>query len=505
MQLADISPVALPRPEDVEGADRIPRALWDGAIERATEELARRTRPAFFITVVLLVAAGLAGRHMTGGGGGVEQSTLIAGLGVAMAGLWQYFLTAKPAATSRWWARFGTLTLANAGLLGGLGAVVTLETGISAPAMLYWLILAGTTAGATATLIPSGRLARAFAVLALAPVALVAAILPDRGSSALALILLAYLVFITLQIGSGGRTYWSAVMAEMLLQVQADSLNRARLQAQGAMQSQELVLEELTAHREAAEQDYAVAARVFQNILSRCCLNLPSIHAILAPLERFNGDVVMAVAINGPRLRIVLGDFTGHGLAAAVGAIPVSEVFFATARRSLPLDVVVREINGKLKKNLPPGLFFAALLADIDPASGKLIFWNGGIPPAFVLEANGRVREQLHSAHPPLGILPDELFDPALTTVDLRTGDRLFVYSDGVVETADPHGELFGVERLEKALATAGEASFSAPQVERRLEDYRSGSSSRDDVTVLEVRLGGGLLDDLRATASSEG
>ena len=387
MQLADISPVALPRCEDVEGADRLPRALWDSAIERASEELARRARPALVMYTILLAAAGVTTYRMSGRLDSILHPTVLAVIGIALASLWRQYLIARPAATSQWWARFGVLTLANALLLGALGAVVTLETGIGIPAMIYWFILAAATAGATASLIPSAALARTFAGLALLPLVLVALLSPERGSNVLALILVAYLVFMVVQIRSAGRTYWSAVVAEMLLQVQADSLNRARLQAQSAMQAQELVLEELTAHREAAEQDYAVAARVFQNILARCCLGLRSINACLAPLERFNGDVVMATTVSGPRLRVLLGDFTGHGLAAAVGAIPVSEVFFATARRNLPVDVVAREMNNKLKKNLPPGLFFAAFLADIDPAKGTLTYWSGGIPPAFVLDS----------------------------------------------------------------------------------------------------------------------
>jgi serine phosphatase RsbU (regulator of sigma subunit) len=499
------SPVALPRSEDVEGSEKLPRALWDGAVEHATAELARRARPALVIYGVLLGAAGLASYRVTGGTNRVIVPTVIAGLAVLLASVWRHRMIARPAATTNWWARFGTLTLGSGLIMGCLGAVVTLETGISASAMMYWLILVGATAGATTSLIPSVRLARTFAILALAPVALAAIVMSEPGGGILALIMVTYLVFISLQIEAAAKTFWTAVVAEMQLQVQADSLNAARLQAQSAMQAQELVLEELAAHREAAEQDYAVAARVFQNILARCCLRMPSIKASLAPLERFNGDVVMATITPGPKLRLLLGDFTGHGLAAAVGAIPVSEVFFATAKRNLPVDVVLREVNSKLKKNLPPGLFFAAIFAEIDPVAKRLLFWNGGVPPGYLLAADGSTRSELPSGHPPLGIMPDEIFDPSLESRDLLLGDRLFMYSDGVVETANAAGELYGTERLQLTLASHPSARFSCPQVEASVAEYRGFEQSRDDVTVLEVRVDDNLLEELRSPTSWEG
>jgi serine phosphatase RsbU (regulator of sigma subunit) len=505
LQIALRSPIALPRSQDVEGADRLPRALWDGAVEHATAELARRARPALVIYGLLLGAAGLASHQVTGGGSGIELPTIVAGLAVLAATLWRHRMIAHPAATAIWWARFGILTLGNGLMLGTLGAVVTLETGISPAAMMYWLILVGATAGATASLIPSVRLARTFAALALVPVAGAATLVSEPGGGTLAFIVMVYLAFISLQIGGAAKTFWSAVMAEMQMQVQSDSVNAARLQAQSAMQAQELVLEELAAHREAAEQDYAVAARVFQNILARCCLRMPSIKASLAPLERFNGDVVMATITPGPKLRLLLGDFTGHGLAAAVGAIPVSEVFFAMAKRNLPIDVVLREVNSKLKKNLPPGLFFAAMLAEIDPLANRLLFWNGGVPPAYLLAADGSTKCELPSGHPPLGIMPDEIFDPALESRDLQLGDRLFMYSDGVVETANAAGELYGTTRLQQALASQPAARFSCPQVEISVAEHRGAEQSRDDVTVLEVRVDDKLLEELRSPTSWEG
>jgi serine phosphatase RsbU (regulator of sigma subunit) len=499
------SPIALPRSQDVAGAEQLPRALWDGAVEHATAELARRARPSLVIYALLLGTAGLTSHRVSGGAKTVVIPTLVAGIAVLLATIWRHRLITRPAATANWWARFGTLTLGNGVMMGFLGAVVTLETGISAAAMMYWLILVGATAGATTSLVPSVRLARTFAVLALAPVVVAAALVAEPGGGTLALIMVTYLVFISMQIGGAAKTFWTAVMAEMQLQEHSDSLNAARLQAQSAMQAQELVLEELAAHREAAEQDYAVAARVFQNILARCCLRMPSIKASLAPLERFNGDVVMATITPGPKLRLLLGDFTGHGLAAAVGAIPVSEVFFATAKRNLPIDVVLREVNSKLKKNLPPGLFFAAMFAEIDPVAKRLLFWNGGVPPAYLLAADGSTRSELASGHPPLGIMPDEIFDPGLESRDLQLGDRLFMYSDGVVETANFAGELYGTERLQQALASQPSARFSCPQVEISVAEYRGAEQSRDDVTVLEVRVDDNLLEELRSPTSWEG
>jgi serine phosphatase RsbU (regulator of sigma subunit) len=245
--------------------------------------------------------------------------------------------------------------------------------------------------------------------------------------------------------------------------------------------------DELERFRAAAQNDYAIAGRIFENILDRSCFGIPSIRKHVSPLEQFDGDLVMATAIHGGRLRFLLGDFTGHGLSAAVGAMPVADLFYATAARGLPLGAVVREINMKVQRTLPREMFLAALIGDLDPRAGRLSFWNGGQPEGFVLDVAGRIRHRLRSTKIPLGIVSNEEFDDAIETIEVQREERIFVYSDGVVESSGPSGELFGGDRLEQVLTGSPGPAFASPAVERALAHHREHAARRDDVTFLEI------------------
>jgi len=255
--------------------------------------------------------------------------------------------------------------------------------------------------------------------------------------------------------------------------------------------------DELERFRASAYHDYATAEKVFENILDRSCFGIPSIRKHVAPLEQFDGDLVMATPLHGGRLRFLLGDFAGHGLSAAVGAMPVADLFFATAARGMPLGAVLREINLKVQRTLPRELFLAAAVADLDPRTGRLSYWNGGQPEGFVIGVDGRVRGRLLATKVPLGILPADEFDESLETLVLEKGERLFVYSDGLVEARNPHGEFFGGARLESSLGEAAEAPFATPLIERALARHRASADRRDDVTFLEISNDAALLEAL--------
>jgi serine phosphatase RsbU (regulator of sigma subunit) len=255
--------------------------------------------------------------------------------------------------------------------------------------------------------------------------------------------------------------------------------------------------DELERFRAAAQNDYAIAGRIFENILDRSCFGIPSIRKHVSPLEQFDGDLVMATAIHGGRLRFLLGDFTGHGLSAAVGAMPVADLFYATAARGLPLGAVVREINIKVERTLPREMFLAALIGDLDPRAGRLSFWNGGQPEGFVLDVEGNIRHRLRSTKIPLGIVSNEEFDDSIETIEVQRQERIFVYSDGVVESTSPNGELFGGERLERTLTASRGPAFASPAVETALSLHRDHAARRDDLTFLEIANDADLLPEL--------
>ncbi|MFN4289890.1 MAG: SpoIIE family protein phosphatase [Permianibacter sp.] len=246
--------------------------------------------------------------------------------------------------------------------------------------------------------------------------------------------------------------------------------------------------DEIHFHTERLVREQQLAKILFDNIAHPGCLDAPTIRYQLSPMYIFNGDVLLAAEKPAGGLHVLLGDFTGHGLPAAIGAMPVSEIFYGMTQKGFALVDVLTEINQRLKEILPTGVFCCAIAADID-FRGKLIeIWNGGMPDGFLCRNGRGIVDRFRSQHLPLGVVGRERFRPQIQRTVFEPGDRLLLTSDGVIETSNAAGEMFGSERLEESVNSADDNGVFA-SVQRALELFGSGLAPRDDVSMVEVAL----------------
>lgn len=244
--------------------------------------------------------------------------------------------------------------------------------------------------------------------------------------------------------------------------------------------------DEIQGHHERLLREQEVAKAVFDKVAHIGALELANVRYLVSPLAMFNGDVVLAARGPTDNLLALLGDFTGHGLAAAIGAMPLAETFYAMAAKGFRLRDIIREINGKLHGVLPAGVFCCATVVDFDFNEGMLHCWNGGLPEGVLLRADGGRRQRLRSRHLPLGILSRDRFDDRVDRFPVAPGDRLLVWSDGLLEAQNPAGEMFGDARLQKVLSTVSpDRCFDALQT--GVKDFIGESNRVDDLSLLEV------------------
>ncbi|MGC4087062.1 MAG: SpoIIE family protein phosphatase [Polyangiaceae bacterium] len=257
----------------------------------------------------------------------------------------------------------------------------------------------------------------------------------------------------------------------------------ARLRADSAERARAMVAREHARSLEDRE-----AARFLVGCLVReGCMAEPGIRMRMTSLELFNGDIALGGRLPGGGLRWMLGDFVGHGLSAAIGGIPLASIFYATTNKGVPLAEVACTMNETLRGVLPPGYFCAAILLEIE--DGQLRCWNGGMPPAFLRDhGSSRVRE-FSSSGLPLGIAGADLFSAEVEQAAVQDGDRVLCYSDGVIETQNPAGVLFGVERAMHAFSVVAAAS-AFDHLTERLEHFRETANAADDLSIVEVTVG---------------
>lgn len=243
--------------------------------------------------------------------------------------------------------------------------------------------------------------------------------------------------------------------------------------------------------REKFHQEVKFAKHMFNAVLGRSPLDINGMQHWTITAGHFCGDLMIHEHTPDGRLNIMLGDFTGHGLAAAVGALPASDVFFAMSRKGLPLGQIAAEINRKLHQQLPTGHFCAATLLSLDIVNQQIEAWVGGQPPLLLIDQQ-QVSAQIASQHFPLGILVDSRFDAATETVSLAAFSHLLLYSDGLIEARNAAGEMFGEIRLAQSLNSQGDRArkFSLMQnIKRRLISFLDGLEPHDDVSVLAMDL----------------
>lgn len=227
-----------------------------------------------------------------------------------------------------------------------------------------------------------------------------------------------------------------------------------------------------------------VAKAVFDRVAHSGCLNAPNIRYLQSPYALFNGDLLLAAYTPTGDTHLLLADFTGHGLPAAIGAMPLAEVFYSMTAKGYRLGEILREMNAKLKRILPTDMFCCATLACVSALRRSVEVWNGGMPDGYLLSRAGQ-DTILTSQHLPLGVLPAQRFDHGTQVWPMLPGDQLFLLTDGVSETSGPDDQLFGVERLQRVLADNRDPQHLIAEVEQALLDFQG--SSRDDVSMVHI------------------
>ncbi|WP_372766016.1 SpoIIE family protein phosphatase [Pseudoalteromonas sp.] len=205
---------------------------------------------------------------------------------------------------------------------------------------------------------------------------------------------------------------------------------------------------ELAYYQLHTEREHELVEHIFDNALEKRFLLPELIEFNLSPASMFNGDLfLMAPSCTGG-VYVLMGDFTGHGLAAAIGALPASKIFYSLTQKSLPVGDIAAELNNALYELLPGNMFCAATILELNSSGRSCSAWMGGLPDGFLLSSDGKIKQKLTSRHMALGILDEYEFERDSVYFETEFDDKIFLYTDGVIEAENSRGEFFGEERL---------------------------------------------------------
>jgi len=282
---------------------------------------------------------------------------------------------------------------------------------------------------------------------------------------------------------AGGDDFLAKPYNQVILDAKIKAMDRLRRLQATVLQQRDLI----SKHNDYLLNEQRVAKAVFDKVAHSGCLNAPNIRYLQSPYALFNGDLLLAAFTPAGDMHVLLGDFTGHGLPAAVGAMPLAEVFYGMTAKGYGLAETLREMNAKLKRILPVDMFCCATLLCLSFQRRSVEVWNGGMPDGYLHRIASGERTPLLARHLPLGVLSPQTFNDSTEVFPMAVGDRVFLLSDGVIDTCDANEQLFGVERLQRVFAANREPDALFEEIEQALRDFRG--EARDDVSMVEISL----------------
>lgn len=278
---------------------------------------------------------------------------------------------------------------------------------------------------------------------------------------------------------AGGDDFLNKPYNRVIIEAKIKAFNRMRLMHQALADQRDHIRES----NRLLMEEQQIAKRVFDNVAHTGCLDADNIRYHASPLSIFNGDVLFASPRPAGGMLLFIGDFTGHGLPAAIGAMPVAEIFYGMASKGFDGADVLLEINQKLKRILPVGMFCCGAMIEADFKLNQLQVWNGGLPDGWLIHAGGE-RQRIPSRHLPLGILAPEHFDGHMEVISATPGDRLLMMTDGFPESTNSAGELFGDEGIARALDMGADCSHPIDLLLDGVRRFTGSPGDTDDLTL---------------------
>jgi hypothetical protein len=195
-----------------------------------------------------------------------------------------------------------------------------------------------------------------------------------------------------------------------------------------------------------------------------------AIESIYRPATQVGGDFFQVIPLSGSQTLVVIGDVSGKGLGAAmIVSMLIGMLRTLSGLTADPSQILV-ELNSMLFAHKHSG-FVTCLAVRLDPAGMVTVANAGHLPPWL----NGV--ELAFAGSIPLGVL--ESVTPEQTALEMRSGDRLTLLTDGVVEARDSQGVLFGFDRTQSVIRQDASPLALAEAAIHQGQD--------DDLTVISV------------------
>jgi sigma-B regulation protein RsbU (phosphoserine phosphatase) len=247
--------------------------------------------------------------------------------------------------------------------------------------------------------------------------------------------------------------------------------------------------------RKKVEQELALAASIQQNLFPA---RLPKMsHIELAarnrPARSCGGDYYDALRISGQTHLICVADVSGKGLPASLLMSNMQATMRALLGRIPSLTELATLTNSLLYATTPDNKYITAILVELDPETGKGRYVNAGHQDCLLMRSDGEA-EWIKSTGTPLGLMAPDIIEVMAPyseqSIEMRPGDLLALFSDGVTEAQDEGENEFGEERLAEFLRPIRRepAEMIVDKVFGEIDRFAGSAPQYDDITLFVIK-----------------
>lgn len=248
-------------------------------------------------------------------------------------------------------------------------------------------------------------------------------------------------------------------------------------------------LKVVTAEKERIGAELNLASQIQQEALPKAYPAFPErsdfdLYASMESAKEVGGDFYDYLLLDDDHIMLVVGDVSGKGVPAALFMMTAKTLIASYAEQGLSPKEIFERTNNQLCKGNETNLFVTCWLGILNLKTGKLDFVNAG-HPFPVLYKDKEFSYLKTKTNFVLGGIESIKYDEH--SISLSKGDRIFIYTDGVTEAINKDEELFGEERLLKAISQTSSSSVPSTikTIRDSIEDFVSGCEQFDDITML--------------------
>ena len=238
------------------------------------------------------------------------------------------------------------------------------------------------------------------------------------------------------------------------------------------------------------EAELSLAARVQQSLAPQSLVwNDVSVETHYNPARTIGGDFGVVFPQSDEALTVLICDVSGHGIGSALMANRIYSETLHQLEHNVSPGTLLRHVHDFVHDRIASdGFYFTMAAACFSQRGRRLTFAGAGHPPAILL-SNGSVR-RLNSQNGILGCLSETAPNESVDEIELTSGDRFILYTDGLVEVFNNHEEMLGIERFSQLVLDS--AKHKLPEMRQAILDGVAAWSHGplvDDVSLVIVEI----------------